>query len=425
MGLSMDEVLQFARENDVQFIRLAFCDVFGVMKNISIRPSELEAAFAEGVAFDAGQIEGFRSPEAEDGLFLHPDPSTLSILPWRPQSGRVARLFCDVRTWRGEGFARDARAILKGVSERLLSAGIKGSVGTESEFYLFECGEDGLPTRQPHDGAGYFDVAPLDKCENLRREISLTLDEMGLAPLRSCHKAGPGQNEIVFRHSGILEAADAAVSFRSVVKSIASKNGLFASFMPKPLPFQAGNGLHVNLSLEKGGRALFASTAEETDKGALAFLAGVLRRLREISVFLNASPNSYQRLGAHSAPGSPPFSFGNRSELIRIPRATSGASRMELRSPDATMSPYLALALIVSAGMEGIEDAISPDSKMESLPASLKEAAALARESKFCASVIGEETLDAYCSAKAAEWEKMENAEDRPAYQHERYFGVL
>lgn len=382
-----DEVMTYCEEEDVQFIRLAFCDLMGNQKNIAIMPAELERAFRYGISFDASAVPGF-GDEVKSDLFLFPDPSTLSVLPWRPAQGRVVRMFCDIKHPDGTPFRRDSRQLLKKAVEAAEKMGVSCSFGVEAEFYLFQCGEDGGPTRTPFDQAGYMDIAPEDKGENIRREICLTLRDMGIRPESSHHEEGPGQNEIDFRYSDALTAADNALTFKAVVKTLAMQNGLFASFSPKPLPRQSGNGMHINISIKSpGGR-------EDTD----AFMAGVLRRVREMTAFLNPTEESYLRLGERKAPKYVTWSSENRSQLIRIPAAKGEYVRFELRSPDPEANPYIAFALLIYAGLDGIRnraplpapvdanlftaDAAVTDA-LETLPATLEDAKDLARKSAF------------------------------------------
>lgn len=382
-----DEVMTYCEEEDVQFIRLAFCDLMGNQKNIAIMPAELERAFRYGISFDASAVPGF-GDEVKSDLFLFPDPATLSVLPWRPAQGRVVRMFCDIRHPDGAPFRRDSRQLLKKAVEAAEKMGVSCFFGVEAEFYLFQCGEDGGPTRIPFDQAGYMDIAPEDKGENIRREICLTLRDMGIRPESSHHEEGPGQNEIDFRYSDALTAADNALTFKAVVKTLAMQNGLFASFSPKPLPRQSGNGMHINISIKSpGGR-------EDTD----AFMAGVLRRAREMTAFLNPTEESYLRLGERKAPKYVTWSSENRSQLIRIPAAKGEYVRFELRSPDPQANPYIAFALLIYAGLDGIRnraplpapvdanlftaDAAVTDA-LETLPATLEDAKDLARKSAF------------------------------------------
>ena len=343
MKYSKDEVMEYINEEDVKFIRLSFCDVFGKQKNISIMPDELSRAFEYGIAFDASAIRGF-GDEVHSDLFLHPDPSTLVPLPWRPEHGRVVQMFSDIRYPDGSAFECDTRNILKRAVLESEKAGYEFSFGAELEFYLFELDEEGNPTKKPHDNAGYMDIAPEDRGENVRREICLTLEKMGIRPESSHHEEGPGQNEIDFRYSDPLAAADNAMTFQRVVKAVAHRNGLFADFSPKPLHDRPGNGFHINMSVKQnGGEDLL-----------YPMIAGVLQHIEGMTLFLNPETDSYLRLGNSKAPKYISWSGENRSQLVRIPAAVGEYIRAELRSPDPCANPYLALALMIHAGLDGI-----------------------------------------------------------------------
>lgn len=432
MNCSMEEVLKFVQENDVKFIRLAFCDLIGVQKNISIMPCELERAFTNGISFDASAVKGFSGGVTTE-LFLHPDPGTLSILPWRPMTGRVARFFCDITYADGTPFERDGRALLKKVVESCAREGYSCRISTESEFYLFQLDERQQPTKIPHDNGGYLDVAPLDRGENVRREICLTLEEMGLRPESSHHEQGPGQNEIDFHYSSALEAADNFITFKWVVKTSASRNGLHATFMPKPAKDLCGSGLHINMSLSKNGENLFVNDPQRHNPVAESFIAGILNRICCITAFLNPTLNSYQRLNSDNAPGYVSWSHENHSQLIRIPAAVGDSARMELRSADNACNPYIALALLISAGMEGIANkeplpkpsAVNFASRdadpagLTPLPKTLAKALMLAESSEFVRSVLPESLLSAFLAIKHSEAVGDERAEA------ERYFRAI
>ena len=347
MNYEKDEVLDYIDEEDVKFIRLAFCDVHGNQKNIAIMPSELPRAFEDGISIDASAIDGFGDEQNSD-LFLFPDPATIQVLPWRPSHGRVVRMFCDIENPDGTPFAHDTRAILKRAVREAQEQGIAFNFGAEFEFYLFETDESGNPTKKPYDQAGYMDIAPDDKGENVRREICLTLAQMGINPESSHHEEGPGQQEIDFQYSDPLTAADNAVTFKTVVRTIASRNGLFADFGPKPLAGKSGNGMHINISID--------GPQEYRD----AFIAGMLQHIREITLFLNPTEASYQRLGEKKAPKYISWSEGNRSQLVRIPAAKGKYARIELRSPDPQANPYLAYAMVIYAGLDGILRGLTP-----------------------------------------------------------------
>ena len=415
------EVIEFVEENDVKFIRLAFVDLFGTMKNIAIMPTELRRAFDGGVSFDASAVKGFCDISHSE-LFLKPDPNTLTVLPWRPQTGRVARMLCDCLTPEGELFAGYSRTILRRQVEEAARMGYHFRLGTEYEFYLFHADEQGSPTLQPQDEAGYLDMSPLDKGENVRREICLTLEAMGIQPECSHHEHGPGQNEVDFRAAGALTAADNAMTFKTTVRAIAAQYGLYASFMPKPLDQESGNGLHINLSIEKDGVQLMEHDGDGLSEDARHAMAGILRRIREISLFLNPIPNSYKRLGQWEAPQHINWSFGNRSQLIRIPASVPGTGRMELRSPDPACNPYLAFALIVAAAMEGIREKATlqaPLTVTGKLPGSLFMAITEARGSAFVRSVVGD-VMDKYIAEKKKTAARFETEPEALFQQHLR-----
>ncbi|HHU04978.1 MAG TPA: glutamine synthetase [Clostridiales bacterium] len=398
------EVLDFVRENDVKFVRLAFCDIFGVQKNISILASELKRALEMGISFDASAIEGFGTAEKSD-LYLFPDTSTLSILPWRPAHGRVIRFFCDIRHPDGSDFELDCRKLLKRTAAKVRDEGYSCRIGSECEFYLFKTGEKGEPTSEPLDSGSYMDTAPTDKGENVRREICLTLEEMGISVESSHHEQGPGQNEIDIKYSDPVSSADNVITYKFVVRTIAERNGLYASFYPKPLKNCAGSGMHINMSLSKIG----ACGMDKELEGS--FVAGILEHIEEITAFLNPTHESYERLGVFKAPKYVTWSPENRSQLVRIPAATGEYSRIEVRSPDCMANPYIAYTLLLEAGLDGIKRGLVPPeplqinlytapesllSELKKLPESLSEALALAEKSEFVRSILNRKIIDAY-----------------------------
>ena len=344
MKYSKEEVLQYVQEEEIAFIQLAFCDVFGRQKNLSIVPAELSRAFQYGIAFDASAIAGF-GDEARSDLLLRPDPDTLMPLPWRPEHGRVVRMFCSVVYPDGRPFECDTRTLLKDTVAQAEEKGFSFLFGAEQEFYLFKRDENGQPTQLPYDRAGYMDIAPDDKGENIRREICLTLAQMGISPECSHHEEGPGQNEIDFRYSAPLAAADNVMTFQAIVKFIAERSGLYADFSPKPLPEAPGSGFHINMSVK----------AADGRDCLYPMIAGVLDRIADMTVFLNPVQASYARFGGHKAPRYISWSHENRSQLVRIPAAAGEYRRAELRSPDPAANPYLAFALMIRAGLRGIE----------------------------------------------------------------------
>ncbi len=392
MNYSYDEIMEYIEQEDVKFIRLAFCDASGRQKNMAIVPDELKRAFADGISFDASAIPGF-TDEVKSDLFLFPIPSTITTLPWRSLHGKVIRMFCDIRYPDGTPFEKDSRAILKRAVAAAREQNLTVYFGSEFEFYLFETDDKGNPTKIPLDNAGYMDVAPEDKGENVRREICLTLLDMGIHPESSHHEEGPGQNEIDFRYSDALTAADNAMNFVTVVKAVAVQNGLYADFSPKPLPGESGNGLHINMSVRSD---------DGTDKTPY-FMAGILAHIRELSAFLNPCEESYRRLGEKKAPKYITWSPENRSQLIRIPAAKGIFKRIELRSPDPMTNPYLAYALLIYAGLDGIKRqltlqpatnlnlftaGLAETEGLETLPSSLAEAVEIARKSEFLSSIL-------------------------------------
>ncbi len=400
MKYSAQEVIQFVNEEDVKFIRLVFCDVYGRQKNISIMPGELPHAFEYGIATDASATEGF-GDETHSDLLLHPDPSTLAILPWRPEHGRVVRMFCSISHPDGNAFACDTRSLLRKAAEEAKAAGIEFSFGSELEFYLFRLDEHGNPTDVPYDHAGYMDIAPEDKGENVRREICLTLEQMGICPESSHHEEGPGQNEIVFRYSDPLSAADNAMTFKTVVKTSAYRNGLWADFSPKPICGKPGNGFHINVSAK-------GSTGEDL---LPHLIAGMLTHITDMTAFLNPEESSYQRFGTNKAPKYISWSTENRSQLIRVPAAAGSYRRAELRSPDPAANPYLAFALLIYAGLDGIRNKRLPQQPADinlytadeavlkqfgRLPSSLQDAISGMQGSAFIRAHIPEQIIRVY-----------------------------
>ena len=405
LNLSQREAAELIESSDIKFVRFAFCDVFGVQKNISVQASELERAFEQGIAFDASSIAGFRDPSHSD-LFLFPDPGTMMLLPWRPSRGGVARFFCEIRNPDGTPFSADCRRFLADTEQLLAEHDLRCDIGAECEFYLFKLDENGSPTDTPIDRAGYFDIAPADGGENVRREICQTLETMGIQPERSHHEQGPGQNEIDFRYSNALSAADNVVTFKQVVSTVAARNGLWASFAPKPIVGEAGNGFHINISLAR------ISDGTVPDDAVLnAFMAGLLSHAPEMTAVLNPLEESYARLGRDKAPNRVSWSPNNRSQLIRIPAADASHQRLELRSPDASCNPYLAFALVMRAGLDGILQGMqAPPScnqnlldlpaetagQYPALPRDLNAARALAAESAFMKASLPAHLFDAY-----------------------------
>lgn len=402
MKYSKEEVMQYVREEDVKFIRLAFCDVFGKQKNISIMPEELPRAFEYGIAFDASAIAGF-GDETRCDLLLHPYAETLMQLPWRPEHGKVVRMFTYITYPDGSLFECDTRSLLKKAIRDAQEAGYTFLFGAEQEFYLFQLDENGKPTDVPYDEAGYMDIAPEDKGENIRREICLTLEQMGIRPESSHHEEGPGQNEIDFRYSDALTAADNAMTFQTIVKTLARRNGLFADFSPKPLENRPGNGFHINISVQP----------DDMQENLYYMIAGILGRIEEMTVFLNPTEDSYKRFGQKKAPGYISWSSENRSQLVRIPWAVGEYFRAELRSPDPTANPYLAFTLLIYAGLYGIQNKLDMPAaaninlykadartlaNFRKLPEDLSSACKIAAASEFIQKHVPAAILDIYCN---------------------------
>lgn len=429
MNPAPKEILKFVEENDVKFIRLTFSDISGNLKNIAIMPNELPRAFTDGIPFDASSFSGNCSD-----LLLFPDISTLSVLPWRPKSGRVVRFFCNLKNPDGSDYSGDIRNELTNYINVLRLNGYSCEMGTKCEFYLFDLNEKGEPTKYPHDQGSYLDVAPLDKCENARREICLSLEEMGMNPKSSCHKHGPGQNEIEFRENEPVTAADNMVHYKTVVKSISAQNGLFASFMPKPLPNEHGSALSISLNLKKNGEQIFSNDPETMPHEGKCFISGVLRRIREITAFLNPITNSYKRFGIGYAPKYVNWSFDNCSQLIRIPR--SATPRIEVRSADACCNPYIAFKLILAAGIEGIN---SGDCSMlektlkhpetsfdfQPLPSSLEEAFSIASKSDFVKNNLSDEIVENLFSAFQKQIQEYNLAHNKDEFEERQYFKYI
>jgi len=436
MKHTAQDILNYVEDNDVKFVRLAFCDIFGNQKNISVFAGDLPYAFEQGVCFDGSSIAGFMNTEESD-LVLWPDPDTMNILPWRPTEGRVMRMYCDITLPNGRPFAGNSRGYLQSVVKRAAAMGLRCDVGCECEFYLFETDENGNPTHIPLDQGGYFDIPPLDAGENLRRDIELTMEQMGMSPQHSHHESGHGQNEVDFMYSTALKSADNLNTFKSTVKAIADRNGLYASFMPKPLPDQAGSGMHVNVSIHRDGRNLFeGDIAPDSEAGH--FIAGILAHARELTCFCNPIPNSYSRFGSCEAPKYVSWSRQNRSQLVRLPSAQGELCRVELRGPDPAGNPYLVIGLILAAGLDGIQSKLplpeavnrnlfhpSAAAGLESLPRTLREAITVAGQSEFISHELPIALQNKYFQYQTRLCHANETAADSVAWERTHSFLVL
>ncbi|RGZ64388.1 type I glutamate--ammonia ligase [Eubacterium sp. AM46-8] len=420
-----DDIFRMVEEEDVEFIRLQFTDIFGTLKNIAITSSQLEKALDNKCMFDGSSVEGFVRIEESD-MYLYPDYDTFEIFPWRPQQGKVARLICDVYTPDGKPFEGDPRWILKKTIKEANEMGYRFDVGPECEFFLFHTDDNGLPTTLSHEKAGYFDLGPNDLGENIRRDMVLTLEDMGFEIEASHHEVAPAQHEIDFKYDEVLKTADNIQTFKMTVKTIAKRHGLYATFMPKPKFGISGSGMHINMSLAtEEGKNIFA---DENGKIGLSddayhFIAGIMKHARGMSAITNPLVNSYKRLvPGYEAPVYIAWSAKNRSPLIRIPASRGNGTRVELRNPDPTANPYLVLALCLAAGLDGIKNKIEvPDSVdcniyemtpgerraagIENMPADLKEAVDCLVADEFLCSVLGEHITTKYVEAKMKEWE--------------------
>lgn len=420
-----DDIFRMVEEEDVEFIRLQFTDIFGTLKNIAITSSQLEKALDNKCMFDGSSVEGFVRIEESD-MYLYPDYDTFEIFPWRPQQGKVARLICDVYTPDGKPFEGDPRWILKKTIKEANEMGYRFDVGPECEFFLFHTDDNGLPTTLSHEKAGYFDLGPNDLGENIRRDMVLTLEEMGFEIEASHHEVAPAQHEIDFKYDEVLKTADNIQTFKMTVKTIAKRHGLYATFMPKPKFGISGSGMHINMSLAtEAGKNIFADEKGKIglSDDAYHFIAGIMKHARGMSAITNPLVNSYKRLvPGYEAPVYIAWSAKNRSPLIRIPASRGNGTRVELRNPDPTANPYLVLALCLAAGLDGIKNKIKvPDSVdcniyemtpgerraagIENMPADLKEAVDCLVADEFLCSVLGEHITTKYVEAKMKEWE--------------------
>ena len=424
MHYSKEDILAMVEENGVKFIRLQFTDILGTLKNVAITDRQLEKALNNHCMFDGSSINGFVRVEESD-MYLRPDLDTFVIFPWRPQQGKVARLICDVYMPDGTPFEGDPRYILKKAINKAKDMGYTMNVGPECEFFLFEVDNDGNPTLKTNDKGSYFDLGPIDLGENARRDMTLALEDMGFEIETSHHEVAAGQNEIDFKYADALVTADNIATFKYVVKSIAQRHGLYATFMPKPLHGVNGSGMHINISLIKDGKNAFHNEEDELGLSSVAynFIAGVLKHIKEICPITNPLVNSYKRLVPdYEAPVYIAWSAKNRSPLIRVPSAKEEGTRIELRSPDPSSNPYLVLACLLLAGLEGIKYNLEPPKcidknifdlnreerkreNIESLPESLHEAVAYMQKSDLVKEALGKNTFEYYIRAKEVEWD--------------------
>ncbi|MCI8824655.1 MAG: glutamine synthetase [Lachnospiraceae bacterium] len=420
-------IMKLVEDEDVEFIRLQFTDIFGIMKNMAVTAGQLQNAIEHGCLFDGAAVDGLARPEESD-MYLKPDLDTMAVFPWRPQQGKVARLICDVMKPDGIPSEGDSRYILKKVIREAKDLGYTFNVGPECEFFLFHTDNDGLPTRVTHEQAGYFDLSPLDLGENARRDIILNLEEMGFEIESSHHEIAPAQHEIDFKYGDALKTADNIMTFKLAVKSIAKQHGLHATFMPKPKAGLNGSGMHTHMSLSKNGINIFEDSDDENglSREAYYFIAGIMKHIRGMSLILNPVVNSYKRLiPGYDAPVYVSWSRINRTPLIRIPAAKGNGTRIELRSPDPACNPYLALALCLAAGLDGISNQLvcpppvnrnnyhMTEKEVESLgierlPGNLYEAVREFQKDEFVQSVLGKHISEQYMELKMKEWRQYE-----------------
>lgn len=414
-----NEILRYIEENDVKFIKLTFCDIRGKLKNISVLSSELERVFENGLKITAKKIYGFDITDSRD-IFLHPDCTTMIPLPWRPQQGRVIRMFCFINYSDGTPFEADSRYLLKKTVKDAADKGYFFQFGTSCEFTLFRNDENGRPTLTPHDFAGYCDTAPDDMGENIRRDICLTLEQMNIRPLSSYHESGFGQHEIDFSSYPALKAADTFMSFKSTVKSVTDRNNVYASFMPKPLKNSAGNGMHISIIPEKD---FFTESSEKPACLSAYAAAGIMKFLKDMTLFTNSTCNSYKRLSSFDTPRTISWSKADSSQIIRI---TDCEHPVSIRLADCACNPYYVFALMINAAVYGIENRLElpaeEDSSADLIPSDLDKAADAAKDSEFLKKHMPEKILSTVISEKYKEWKEYSESDNKEKYELEHYF---
>ena len=442
--LTKEDILRLAHEEGVNFIRLMFTDLFGVIKNVEIPLSQLDKALSNQMMFDGSSIDGFARIQESD-MFLYPDYNSWLIFPWTPGEAKIARLICDVHNVNGEAFAGDPRSNLKRILAELKELGYdRVNLGPEPEFYLFKLDENGMPTKELNDNGGYFDYAPLDLAENCRRDIVIELEKLGFEIEASHHEVGPGQHEIDFKYDDVVDACDKIQTFKLVVKSIARKHGLYATFMPKPIAGIAGSGMHCNVSLfdKEGNNAFYDEAGElQLSETAYHFLAGVLKHVSSFTAIVNPTVNSYKRLvPGYEAPVYVAWSPSNRSPLVRVPASRKMGTRLEVRSVDPSANPYLAMTAIIAAGMEGIKQKLTPPASVEenifemtqeeldahsitALPGSLREALVLLEQDEVIKAALGTHIFEKFVEAKYNEYDEYRVAVH--SWERKKYMSLL
>ena len=424
MSYTKQDIIKIVKEQDVQFIRLQFTDIFGQLKNVAITASQIEKALDNKCMLDGSSIEGFTRIEESD-MYLYPDPDTFVIFPWRPQNGKVARLICDIYTPDGKPFEGCPRNILKRNLKAAAELGYTFNVGPELEFFLFLTDEKGKPTTKTHDDAGYFDLAPIDLGESVRRDMCLTLEQMGFEIEASHHEVARGQHEIDFKYAEALKTADNINTFKLVAKTIAQKHGLHATFMPKPIFGINGSGMHTNQSLFKDGKNAFYDPSNEIglSKTAYSYIAGIMKHIKSMAAISNPLVNSYKRLvPGYEAPVYIAWSASNRSPLVRIPAARGASTRIELRCPDPAANPYFLLSACLAAGLDGIKNNLEvkhstdrnifkmtkeerDEAGIENLPHNLINAVKAMQKSELMKQTLGEYSFNLYTQSKIEEWD--------------------
>ncbi|RYM05648.1 type I glutamate--ammonia ligase [Sporolactobacillus sp. THM7-7] len=420
-----EDIISKVKEANVKFIRLQFTDLLGIIKNVEIPVSQLEKALDNKIMFDGSSIEGFVRIEESD-MLLYPDYDSFVIFPWTAEKGKVARMICDIHKPDGTPFLGDPRNVLKAQLEEMKKLGFTAfNIGPEPEFFLFKMDEEGKPTMELNDSGGYFDLAPTDLGENCRRDIVLELEEMGFEIEASHHEVAPGQHEIDFKYADAVKTCDNIQTFKLVVKTIARKHNLHATFMPKPLFGVNGSGMHSNMSLFKGSENAFydESSKDGLSDTAKAFIAGVLKHARAFTAITNPTVNSFKRLvPGYEAPSYVAWSLSNRSALVRIPASRGLSTRIEVRSVDPATNPYLGMAAILAAGLAGVREGLTPPDPVDrsiyvmdedererlgikDLPADLKEALAVFNADPVMTSALGEHTVSHFNEAKQIEWD--------------------
>jgi glutamine synthetase len=410
-----EEILQMVEEEDVEFIRLQFTDMFGAIKNIAVTARELPRALDNRCMINGEQVAGMDMEKGSD-LYLSPILDTFAILPWRPQQGKVARMICDLYFPDGTPYKNSPRYILENVAGKAQEEGYTCYIDPECEFFLFHTDDNGNPTTVTHEQAGYLDISPLDLGENARRDMVLTLEDMGMEVESSHHEAAPAQHEIDFRYGEIRKIADCITTFKMAVRIVAKRHGLHATFMPKPKVEANGSGMHIQFSLIKNGENVFecADRPGELSEEAYYFIGGLLAHSKEMALITNPLVNSYKRLvPGYDAPTELTWTENNQNSLVRIPVTRGEGIRVELRSPDASANPYVVLAVCLAAGLDGIKNKITPtkssnlaaqDQQAEHLPETLKEAIDYFESSSWVKEVLGEEFCRQYVAAKKNEW---------------------